>query len=214
MWRRRAGTSRPAAHFLRWKRRWEDEGLDGLKDRSSAPLHRPAMTHSEVVEKIIHLRRHYHFGPLKIEMYLRRHHDVEGEVVDRGVLVELPPALVGAAVDRRRGDPPAHPVNRSALAPRDRDPVPGLRASGGGVRGRCGSGTRRGAKCVRCRRCHGRPEVRQHLLHRYVEFHQPVGQCRRCSASSARQLPPGVRGGLRRRSPPTHVCQVTTLGQP
>ncbi|WP_396135259.1 hypothetical protein [Amycolatopsis sp. A133] len=27
--------------FYRWKRRYEDDGLDGLKDRSSAPLHRP-----------------------------------------------------------------------------------------------------------------------------------------------------------------------------
>lgn len=25
--------------FYRWKRRYEDEGLEGLKDRSSAPLH-------------------------------------------------------------------------------------------------------------------------------------------------------------------------------
>lgn len=63
--------------FYRWKRRWEDEGLDGLKDRSSAPLHCPTITHPEVVEKIIHLRRNYHFGPLRIEMYLRRYHDVE-----------------------------------------------------------------------------------------------------------------------------------------
>lgn len=63
--------------FYRWKRRWEDEGLDGLKDRSSAPLHCPTITHPQVAEKIIHLRQHYHFGPLKIEMYLRRYHDVE-----------------------------------------------------------------------------------------------------------------------------------------
>ncbi|MFI5615686.1 helix-turn-helix domain-containing protein [Amycolatopsis sp. NPDC051903] len=63
--------------FSRWKRRWEDEGVDGLKDRSSAPLHCPTITHPEVVEKIIHLRQRYHFGPLKIEMYLRRYHDVE-----------------------------------------------------------------------------------------------------------------------------------------
>lgn len=27
--------------FCRWKRRYEEEGLDGLKDRSSAPLHCP-----------------------------------------------------------------------------------------------------------------------------------------------------------------------------
>lgn len=63
--------------FYRWKRRYEDEGIDGLKDRSSAagPLHCPTITPPEVVEKIIHLRQHYHFGPLKIEIYLRRYHD-------------------------------------------------------------------------------------------------------------------------------------------
>ncbi|MFR9774297.1 helix-turn-helix domain-containing protein [Nocardia sp. SC052] len=62
--------------FYRWKRRYEDEGLDGLKDRSSAPLHRPNVTQPEVVAKIIHLRQHYHFGPLKISMYLQRYLDV------------------------------------------------------------------------------------------------------------------------------------------
>ena len=30
-----------------------------------------------MVEKIIHLRQHYHFGPMKIMMYLKRYHDVE-----------------------------------------------------------------------------------------------------------------------------------------
>ena len=63
--------------FYRWKHRYEKEGLEGLKDRSSAPLHCPNLTHPEVVGKIIHLRQHYHFGPLKIEMYLRRYHDVQ-----------------------------------------------------------------------------------------------------------------------------------------
>jgi transposase-like protein len=42
--------------LYRWKHRYEDEGLDGLKDRTSAPLHCPATTHPEVVETIIHLR--------------------------------------------------------------------------------------------------------------------------------------------------------------
>jgi transposase len=27
--------------------------------------------------KIIHLRQNYHFGPAKIQMYLKRYHDVE-----------------------------------------------------------------------------------------------------------------------------------------
>lgn len=63
--------------FYRWKRRYEDEGLEGLKDRSSAPLYCPTVTHPDIVEKIIHLRQHYHFGPLKITMYLKRYQDVE-----------------------------------------------------------------------------------------------------------------------------------------
>lgn len=63
--------------FYRWKRRYEDEGLEGLKDRSSAPLYCPTVTHPDVVEKIIHLSQHYHFGPMKIRMYLMRYHDVE-----------------------------------------------------------------------------------------------------------------------------------------
>jgi transposase InsO family protein len=63
--------------FYRWKRRYEDEGLDGLKDRSSAPMHCPNVTQPEVIDKIVHLRQHYHFGPLKIAMYLKRYHDIE-----------------------------------------------------------------------------------------------------------------------------------------
>lgn len=57
--------------------RYEDEGLDGLKDRSSAPMHCPNATSPEVIARIVHLRRQYHFGPLKISMYLQRYHDVE-----------------------------------------------------------------------------------------------------------------------------------------
>lgn len=63
--------------FYRWKHRYEEEGVDGLKDRFSAPLHCPNLTHPEVVGKIIHLWQHYHFGPLKIEMYPCRCHDVQ-----------------------------------------------------------------------------------------------------------------------------------------
>ena len=86
--------------FYRWKRRYEDEGIEGLKDRSSAPLYCPTVTHPDIVEKIIHLRQHYHFGPMKIRMYLKR-------------------------CDRR-----LHPASRttglSPLGPQDCDPVPRL----------------------------------------------------------------------------------------
>ena len=63
--------------FYRWQRRYEELGLAGLRDRSKRPHHCPNATSDEVIGKVIHLRQHYHFGPLKISMYLKRYHDVE-----------------------------------------------------------------------------------------------------------------------------------------
>ena len=37
----------------------------------------PNETRTEIVGKIMYLRQHYHFGPRKIAMYLRRYHDIE-----------------------------------------------------------------------------------------------------------------------------------------
>ena len=69
------GISRPT--FYKWRNRYEELGPDGLRDRSSRPHHSPRATKSEVVAKIVYLRQHYHFGPLKISMYLKRYHDIE-----------------------------------------------------------------------------------------------------------------------------------------
>jgi transposase InsO family protein len=63
--------------FYRWLRRYQAEGVAGLRDRSKRPLHCPHETSSEVVGKIIYLRTNYHFGPAKISMYLKRYHDIE-----------------------------------------------------------------------------------------------------------------------------------------
>jgi transposase len=63
--------------FYTWKRRFDEEGVEGLRDRSSRPLTSPGATKVEVVGKIVYLRQHYHFGPQKISMYLKRYHDVD-----------------------------------------------------------------------------------------------------------------------------------------
>ena len=58
------------------ERRYQDEGPTVCEDRSSArgqPERHPA----EVIDKIVHLRQNYHFGPAKIAMYLKRYHDIE-----------------------------------------------------------------------------------------------------------------------------------------
>lgn len=62
--------------FYRWLRAYEAKGETGLRDGSSRPHSCPHATTGEVVEKIMYLRQHYHFGPAKISMYLARYHDV------------------------------------------------------------------------------------------------------------------------------------------
>jgi transposase InsO family protein len=41
------------------------------------PAGQPSRHPRRVVGKIIHLRQHYHFGPAKIAMYLKRYHDID-----------------------------------------------------------------------------------------------------------------------------------------
>jgi transposase InsO family protein len=63
--------------FYKWRQRYDQHGLDGLRDRAHRPQVSPNATRTEVVGKIIYLRQHYHFGPAKIAMYLRRYHDIQ-----------------------------------------------------------------------------------------------------------------------------------------
>ena len=69
------GISRPT--FYKWRSRFDELGAEGLRDRSSRPHNSPTATKGEVVERIVHLRQNYHFGPALIAMYLKRYHDVE-----------------------------------------------------------------------------------------------------------------------------------------
>lgn len=62
--------------FYKWLRRYEEQGEQGLRDRSSCPRRSPRATSAEVVGKIMYLRQSYHFGPQKIAMYLKRYHEV------------------------------------------------------------------------------------------------------------------------------------------
>lgn len=63
--------------FYKWRNRFDELGPEGLRDRSSRPHNSPTATKGEVVERIVHLRQNYHFGPARIAMYLKRYHDVE-----------------------------------------------------------------------------------------------------------------------------------------
>lgn len=68
------GIARKTYYF--WWNRYQEYGFEGVKDRSRKPLHSPRATKTEIIEKVIYLRQHYYFGPLKIQMYLLRYHDI------------------------------------------------------------------------------------------------------------------------------------------
>jgi transposase InsO family protein len=106
--------------FSTWRRRYDADGLDGLRDRSHRPQVSPNATRTEVVGKIIYLRQHYHFGPAKIAMYLKRYHDLQlspsgvWRILKRLELNRLPASQRHKRHDRRwkryEQPLPGHPV--------------------------------------------------------------------------------------------------------
>ena len=64
--------------FYLWRDRYRELGEEGLRSRRRGPHNHPNKTPDEVVEKILHLRRTYHMGPIRIVWYLAavpRHQD-------------------------------------------------------------------------------------------------------------------------------------------
>ena len=71
------------ASFYRWRKAYSDEGYTGLAAARSVQHNHPNKMSPEVEEKILHLRRTYHLGPIRIVWYLERYHAIK--VSDAGV---------------------------------------------------------------------------------------------------------------------------------
>ena len=120
--------------FYAWRRRYDAHGLDGLRDRSHRPQVSPNATRTEVVGKIIYLRQHYHFGPAKIAMYLKRYHQIQispsgvWRILKRLELNRLPASQRHKRHDRRwrRYEKPL-PGHRVQLDVKFIAPLPGSR---------------------------------------------------------------------------------------
>jgi len=77
-----AGLSR--ACLSKWKARFEADGFEGLRDRTSAPYARPTITPPEVVELIETWRREHHWTARAIRRELATHgHEVSLATVGR-----------------------------------------------------------------------------------------------------------------------------------
>ena len=67
----------PRSTFYRWKRVYAEEGEAGLVRKKPVAHSHPRQLRPDVVEKVLHLQRHYHLGPERIMWYLARYHGVE-----------------------------------------------------------------------------------------------------------------------------------------
>ena len=72
---RRFGIARST--FYLWRDRYRELGAAGLARRRRCSHNHPNKTPDEVIEKILHLRRTYHMGPIRIVWYLQRYHDIK-----------------------------------------------------------------------------------------------------------------------------------------
>jgi putative transposase len=68
---RRFGVSRKTGY--KWLDRYGDEGVDGLKNRSRAPLHHPQALTAAIAERCLAVRReHPTWGPVKVRSWLEQ----------------------------------------------------------------------------------------------------------------------------------------------
>jgi len=65
------------ASFYRWRDRVLKDGYEGLKPRKPGPTAPPNQTPADVVEAVLHLRKTYHLGPMRIVWYLERYHSIK-----------------------------------------------------------------------------------------------------------------------------------------
>ena len=65
--------------FYEWKRAYEEKGEDALVNKKPGfPVgSSPRQTAQPIVEKIIYLRKNYHFGAVRISWYLKRYHGIK-----------------------------------------------------------------------------------------------------------------------------------------
>jgi transposase InsO family protein len=63
--------------FYQWKKAYERDGERALINSKPCPQNPKLRTPAHIEEKILHLRRTYHLGQLRIAWYLQRYHDIK-----------------------------------------------------------------------------------------------------------------------------------------
>jgi len=66
----------PRSSFYQWKKAFDLNGKTGLVRKKPIAHHHPKQLQAEAIEKILHLRKTYNFGPQRITWYLERYHGI------------------------------------------------------------------------------------------------------------------------------------------
>jgi transposase InsO family protein len=107
------GVSRTIGY--KWIRRFEEDGIEGLRDRSRRPRSSPNATSAEMIEHIVAVRlKHPSWGGRKIAATLIRH---GRRAVPRPSTIDNVLARIGLTRKRARRHPPGHP-GRPMITPR------------------------------------------------------------------------------------------------
>ena len=69
--------------FYIWRNAYETHGDAGLVNKKPCPVNLKLRAPPEIVEKVLHLRRTYHLGPIRIVWRLERYHGIG--ISDAGV---------------------------------------------------------------------------------------------------------------------------------
>ena len=82
--------------FYRWKDAYAKDDEAGLINRPYIPKQQYNRTPVEIEQKVLHLRRKYHLGPIRIVWYMERYHDINiasatvSRVLKRNGMCRLP----------------------------------------------------------------------------------------------------------------------------
>ena len=96
------------ASFYRWKAAFDEFGLAGLAPKPPIARRHPRQIHPEIEENVLHLRRTYHLGPIRIVWYLERYHGIRicdasvSRILKRLGLNRLPGRVGRRAVPTKR----------------------------------------------------------------------------------------------------------------
>lgn len=66
----------PRSLFYVWRGKYRTRGRAGLARQKAVGAVYPTAIAPEVVEKVLHLRRTYHLGPIRIVWYMERYHGI------------------------------------------------------------------------------------------------------------------------------------------